>query len=83
MTDLFIQIAAIVAILALLSVPVINWLKGKRWMALFAVIGWPIGALFVASVVTAIRVAKPFSWWYERRYGPAEKAVSRERFPLV
>ncbi len=50
-------------------------LKGKYRLALVAVFLWPVAA------VGAVRLARPGSWWDERRYAgsPAKRARARAR----
>jgi hypothetical protein len=69
----------IIALVAFwLSLPIINGLKGKWWMAGLAVLC--IGGLAVIPLITAIRLAKPGSWWWQHRYGAAEQDAAARRF---
>lgn len=68
------DLAAAVYIALVLLVLTINVLKGK-WKMLFLV---PF--LGIALVVTAIRLAKPHSWWARNRYDAAKLAKAEERY---
>jgi len=66
-------------LLGLVCTPVICGLKGKLGLALIGVLGVPFGGS-LWSLISAIRIAKPNSWWAPRYYGPKEMAVALHRF---
>lgn len=51
-------------------------LKGKPWFAALGVL-----ALGPLSLIGAIRLAKPDSYWAERWYGPHTLEAACQRFP--
>ena len=62
-------------------VPVIfNALKGKYWMAGLGVVLFWLPFFGIAVLVTAIRLAKPGSWWYRNRYDKQKQEWSDHRF---
>lgn len=54
----------------------INLLKGKEWMV-WLFWPWPV------APATAVRIAKPRSWWARHFYGPgsAKEDLAQQRFP--
>ena len=68
------NVAAAGYIALVLLVLMVNVLKGK-WKMLFVA---PF--LGIALLVTAIRLAKPRSWWARNRYDAAKLAKTEERF---
>jgi hypothetical protein len=66
--------AAVLAYIALwFGTAVICWLKGKHlWATLGLFTGW--------HVIPAIRLAKPDSWWAERRYDADKLDRAKARF---
>ena len=67
-------VASIAGLLISLGLVVITALKGKYVFALLGLF------LPVFSLVGAIRLAKPQSWWATNRYDEAKLAQSAERF---
>jgi hypothetical protein len=63
---------------------VIAGLKGKPVLVALSVVGTAIGWGLIPAWVGAVRVAKPGSWWYRKRYvanGELEKiAIANARF---
>lgn len=49
---------------------VVSWLKGRRIIGVFGFFIWPL------AVISAIRLARPFSWWFDRFYVPTSKEIA-------
>jgi hypothetical protein len=66
----------VVAIFVAFAPAAVNFAKGKFWWGLLSFLGvlWPF------TVVTAIRLARPESWWARNLYDEKAMARSRERF---
>jgi hypothetical protein len=73
-TDVLAAIVAGAILLGWFASMLVSALKGKPW---FAVLGFFWG---VFAWVGAIRLAKPDSWWYRKRYGDDKRKRSFERF---
>jgi hypothetical protein len=57
----------------------VQLLKAKGWVALICLF-LPVIGTGVAGV-SAVRLAKPHSWWARHYYGPGKTAAARERYP--
>jgi hypothetical protein len=66
-------IVVVLVLAVLIALAVVNGLKGKWWMA-------TIFGHNVFGVITAIRLAKPGSWWDCNRSSPEKRLRSAERF---
>ena len=67
-------IFAVVYVAVFLGSAVVTALKGKWGMTL---LGLLVGIVWIVS---ALRLAKPRSWWARRFYGPEQLEAARRRF---
>ena len=74
--DISTVIWPVVVVVVTLGPAAVNFAKGKFWWGLFSFIGvlWPF------TVVPAIRLARPESWWARKLYDEKAMARSRLRF---
>jgi hypothetical protein len=74
--DISTAVWPVVVIVVFFGPAAVNFAKGKFWWGLISILGvlWPF------TVIPAIRLARPESWWARKLYDEKAMARSRERF---
>jgi purine-cytosine permease-like protein len=76
-TDVLVYPLGLAMVIVILSPFPVCILKGRGWNCLW----WFLPMIGYWIVVgSAIRLARPDSWWYRRRYDEAKRARSELRF---
>ena len=77
-SELSALVATIVVLLVIILIPfIITVLKGKSGMVVLGLVFHPVWW------VTAIRLAKPNSWWARRFYDERKLARAQARYPRI